>query len=177
MNPLSPMSLYYKSFRNIQRNKFLLEKISFLKEDIDFINNDHDDYYISCPEKGDLENSFSTDETEACTTLHTNKKNNTPFSSNKSLKRLLNLNECGMKEYSLECEDITPTAKDILEKNNFLDFNSPKKTPLKSSNKSLFSKKNLFISHNESEGHIQSLFNSESFNEKKMSIFDLVIIF
>ena len=166
------MSLYSKSLKNTQQNKFILEKINFLKDDIKLIEYDHKDIYLSCPEKGELENSFSTDETDICTTLNT-RKNDTPFSINKSLKRLLNINECEIKEYSLECEDISPSAFEILGRNKFLDYLSPKNY-LSSPSKKSFSPKKKFASPRKSlfssKENEKFKYATENLNESQISI-------
>ena len=93
------MSLYYKSFKNIQKNIILKEKLSFLDEEQNIV--DFKDFYSSCPEKNELEDSFSTD--EAGSSIHNiiKKNNNAPFSQTRSIKKILNFNECKFKEYTL----------------------------------------------------------------------------
>jgi len=156
-----------------------MEKIGFLKDD-ETTENEVKDCYLSCPEKVELETSFSSDNDDMCTTNNT-RRNETPFSKNKSIKRLLKLNEIGIKEYSLEFEDVTPTAKDILGKSNFVDYLSPKKDSLNSPKKFISPKKSLFSSPKGSTKNVagsnflQLHFMTENGNdEKKSSILNLL---
>ena len=148
-----------------------MEKIGFLKDD-ETTENDVKDCYLSCPEKVELETSFSSDNDDMCTTNNT-RRNETPFSKNKSIKRLLKLNEIGIKEYSLEFEDVTPTAKDILGKSNFVDYLSPKK--FISPKKSLFSSPKGSTKNVAGSNFLQLHFMTENANdEKKSSILNLL---
>jgi len=179
------MSLYAKSLKDLQRNKHLLEKISFLKDDEE---NDFDikDFYGSCPEKNELEDSFSDDCEEIFSfSNYLLKKNDTPFSKNKSISKIIKFADCDLKEYSLECEDaITPTALEILEKSNFTNYitpsNNPLNTPSKSKNSSPLTrksqispmKKSLFKTpkiknNNENENILNLLYFEDEENEEK----------
>lgn len=156
-----------------------MEKIGFLKDD-ETTENEVKDCYLSCPEKVELDNSYISDNADMCTTNNT-RKNDTPFSKNKSIKKLLKLNELGIKEYSLEFEDVTPTAKDILGRNDFFDYLSPKKDSMYSPKKLISPKKSLFSSpkgstKNVAGGNFLQLhcMTENGYDEKKSSILNLL---
>jgi hypothetical protein len=86
-----------------------------------------------------------------------------------------------MKEYSLECEDVTPSARDIFGKNNVCDYLSPKKISLNSPKKgisplkkSLFCSPSCFKPGHENDSMLQFHFLTENFEEKKNSILGLL---